>query len=107
MKDISLNGHKLHEVGMLLPTYHPKAVSYLKYPESHFRLSYENDQIILSIPVALALELYRSSILPQDEGECFPVQVHGQDLGLFRVTDLRYNKDDTGLVTLWLKHDQS
>lgn len=64
--------------------------SYLSYPEHRIKIKIEKDKIIVKLPPLLALELYRSAIIPQNEEEAFPVKLDGKDIGLFRMIDLRY-----------------
>jgi len=62
----------------------------LLYPEHRIKIKIEMDKIIIKLPSFLALELFRSAIIPQNEDEAFPVRLDGKDIGLFRVIDLRY-----------------
>ena len=101
MKGISINGMKLHEVKMLTVPYDRRTVSYLLYPKNRINLVNNNQEIILSIPPFLAIELYRLKILPQDEETSFPVHVSGKKIGIYRVVDFRYpNSISTDLVSI-------
>jgi hypothetical protein len=90
MKSISINNRKLHEVEMLLLPYDQRTVSYLKYPKHRIQFEIEGDKLFLNIPVSLALELYRTAILPQNSDAGVSVKVSGKRVGEFRVVDFRY-----------------
>ena len=91
MKGISINREKLHEVKMLMVPYDSRAVMYLSYPKNRITFHADKDEIVLSIPPMLAIELYRRGILPQDENQSFPIHVSGKRIGTFRVIDFRYS----------------
>jgi hypothetical protein len=90
MKGISVNGKNLHEVRMFTVPYDQGMVSYLSYPKNRIGLMEDHQEIILTIPPLLAIELYRAKILPQDEEKSFPVHVSGKKIGTYRVVDFRY-----------------
>jgi hypothetical protein len=90
MKGISINGIKLHEVQMLTAPHHGGIVSYLSYPRNRIHLVKREQEVILSIPPFLAIELYRSNILPQNTETSFSVHVSGKKIGEYKVTDFRY-----------------
>ena len=90
MTDVSINGHKLHEVQMLLIPYSKNTVSYLKYPEHRIHCKIERDELRLKIPVFLALELYRLAVLPQNQADSVSIQINEKKKGDFVVTDFHY-----------------
>lgn len=90
MASASINGHKLHEVEMLLTPYSANTVSYLKYPEHRIECKIEGDELLLRTPAFLAIELYRRAILPQNPAEGVSISINGRDVGQFVVIDFRY-----------------
>ncbi len=90
MKGISINGAKLHEVQMPMIPYVNKSIGYLSYPKNRINFHVDGDEMVLSLPPLLALELYRRGLLPQDEHQSFPIHVSGQKIGIFKVVDFRY-----------------
>lgn len=104
MKGISINGEKLHEVRMLMNPHSPGTVSYLSYPKNRIQFDVIEDELILSIPPLLALELYRKGGIPQDENMGFPIQVSGKKIGVFFVVDVRYpNSHSRDSVTFTMR----
>lgn len=104
MTKIAINDRNLHEVKMKEREYAKETISYLSYPEHRIKTEIHEDKIIVKLPPRLALELYRSAIIPQNEEEAFPVRLDGKDIGLFRVIDLRYplSSDMDELITITL-----
>ena len=96
MKGISISGEKLHEVKMLMIPYDARTVSYLSYPKNRINFHVDEDEIVLSIPPMLAIELYRRGLLPQDENQSFPIHVSGKKIGIFKVVDFRYLNSYSG-----------
>lgn len=90
MQGIAIKGMMLHEVRMPMEPYQKGTVSSLSYPKSRIRFVVEGAKIRLSFPAMLALELYRSGILPQDVKEEFSVTISGKKVGNYRVVDFRY-----------------
>ena len=90
MQGIAINGTMLHEVRMLMEPYQKGTVSSLVYPKSRIRFTTEGQEVRLWFPAMLALELYRSGLLPQDAKDEFLVSVSGKKVGNFRVIDFRY-----------------
>ncbi|MGZ8968631.1 MAG: hypothetical protein ACXW2W_05470 [Telluria sp.] len=89
LQGFALNGTMLHEVRMLMEPYQKGTVSSLVYPISRIRFTTEGQEIRLWFPAMLALELYRSGILPQDASEEFSVSAGGKKVGNYRVIDFR------------------
>jgi hypothetical protein len=102
MAKIAINGRNLHEVEMKHEKYDKGTNSYLLYPEHRIKIKRVMDKIIVKLPSFLALELFRSAIIPQNEDEAFPVRLDGKDIGLFRVIDLRYplSSDTDELISM-------
>ena len=90
MNGIALNNQYLHEVEMLLTPYGNNTVSYLKYPPHRIKYEIEGDNLILKLPVSLALELYRTAILPQNSEVGVPIKIDNKEVGKFQVIDFRY-----------------
>ena len=106
MTSVTINGHKLHEVEMLLTPYSENTVSYLKYPEHRMESKIEKDKLLLRIPALLSIELYRRAILPQDPAEDVSVHINERDIGRFVVIDLRYPNSlaqDRDIVSITLQ----
>lgn len=90
MQGIAINGTKLHEIQMLMVPNQNGTISRLSYPKSEIHFALDGEEIRLSFPAVLALELYRSGILPQNSQEKFSVSISGKKVGDYRVTDFRY-----------------
>jgi hypothetical protein len=90
MQGIAINGTMLHEVRMLMEPYQQGAISYLSYPKSRINFKIDGPKIQLSFPAMLAVELYRTGILPQNANATFPVSISGKKIGHYRVLDFRY-----------------
>lgn len=103
MTNVSVNGHKLHEVEMLLTSYSENTLSYLKYPEHRIETKLERDKLLLRIPAFLAIELYRRAILPQNPEEDVSVNIDGRDIGRFVVVDFRYPVQGREIVSITLQ----
>ena len=106
MTKIAINDRNLHEVKMRRREYAKGTISYFLYPEHRIKTKIEKDRIIIKLPPLLALELYRSAIIPQSEEMTFAVRLDGNDIGLFRVIDLRYplSSDRDVLISITLTH---
>lgn len=91
MTEIAINGKNLHEVKMRQQEYTKGTTSYISYPEHRIKAESKGDAIIVQLPAILALELYRSAIIPQNEEEAVTVILEGEHMGSFCVTDLRYS----------------
>ena len=104
MTKVSMNGRNLHEVKMRGDDSITGCISYLSYPEHRIKTEIVGDKIIIKLPPLLALELYHSAIIPQNEEEAFPVKLGGKDFGLFCVIDLRYplGSDSNELISITL-----
>jgi hypothetical protein len=103
MRGVSINDHKLHDVQMSLFPYNKGIASYLKYPKHRIKFEFKVDNLHLAIPAFLALELYRTGILPQNAAESVTVKVSGKKVGQFKVVDFRYPNSrsrDRELVTI-------
>lgn len=90
MQEIAINGMLLHEVQMLTVPYQKGCISYLRYPTTRIAITAEEDTIQLKVPPMLAIELYRTGILPQDAQVTVSVSISGKLVGLYRVADFRY-----------------
>ena len=105
MKGISINGKKLHELGMPL-VQHPNShcVITMQYPKNriHFEMP-EKDILKLTIPSKLALEMYRVGILPQDKNQYVPVRVSGKSIGKYKVIDFLYPDTSTTANIVFIK----
>jgi len=106
MKGISINGHYLHKVEMLMVPYSEGAVSYLRYPKQRIQFKIEGDKLFLKIPAFLSLELYRRWILPQDSSKSISVKISGKNVGKFLVVDFRYPDSDYKTINIVLKREE-
>jgi hypothetical protein len=68
MAKIAISGRNLHEVMMRQRNPFPGTSSYLSYPEHRIGTEIEGGRITLALPPLLAVELYRSAVIPQEEG---------------------------------------
>lgn len=75
---------------MLLAPQQEVVVSYLSYPKHRIHFEQSETGIELRIPPLLAVELYRSGILPQDPTKSFSVAISGERMGSFRIANFRY-----------------
>lgn len=103
MKGLSINGHKLHEVTMLLEPYCYGSVSYLRYPKHIILHERTDDTLTLKIPAKLALELYRKGILPQEQESDIILSISGKKIGAYRIHDFRYPKDHSKIIKIVFK----
>lgn len=105
MKGISINGKKLHEIMMpLVPYENCNSVVSQSYPKQRIDFEYYDDQLKLTVPSKLALEMYRVGILPQDESLDFPVSVSGKSIRNYKVVKFLYPNrgahDDIVFITM-------
>lgn len=93
---IAINGINLHDVKMPLVPYDKITCSFLSYPSSQIQCSQNANTLALGIPSLLALELYRTGILPQDADIPVSVKIGGKPAKKFLVTDVRYPNSRSG-----------
>lgn len=93
----AINGVKLHEVKMPIPSQSKKVIGYQLCTRLDISCSGDERKLALVIPVQLGMELYRSSILPQDKARPVLVSVDDRSLGWFVVDDVRYPTQRDGL----------
>jgi hypothetical protein len=102
MKSLSINGHNLHEVEMLLVPYNNDTVAYLRYPKH--RIMYEIiDVVTLKIPSMLALELFRQGVLSQTQDAKIFIGVSGKKIGSYFIDDFRYPNNHSDTITIVFK----
>ena len=87
---------------MRLEPYAQGENTYLVYPKSRINFQIHDDLIQLKIPSMLAVELYRTSIFPQDETESFEVQLSGKPQGRYKIVKLIYPQGHSEDVTFVL-----
>jgi hypothetical protein len=87
---VTINGIRLDQVRMPLEPYGNGTVASLSYPVSQFRVTQNGNTLSLMIPAYLALELYRTGLLPQDADTPVSIRVGGKREKDFLVTDVRY-----------------
>ena len=75
---------------MMLEPYASGTVSYLSYPKGQIQFSMEDGILFLSIPAFLALEMYHSGILRQDNEAPVPISISGKKLGWFNLIKIIY-----------------
>ena len=90
MKGISFNGHKLHEVEMLLEPYHVGTTSSLRYPKHRIEFKTSDTGMKIRMPGYLALELYRRGILSPNPEDPISIEISGKKQGDFKIVDFRY-----------------
>jgi len=93
---IAINGINLHEVRLPAEPYNERSVVYLGYPKSQIRFSYSEDKLSLVVPAYLAVEIYRTGILPQEIAIAVGVKIGGRSAGWFVVSDVRYPTQNDG-----------
>ena len=100
MKGISINGSKLHDINMPLAPYSCGVVASLRYPKE--RMDFECSEGIakLTVPTRLALEMYRTGVLPQDENQIFSICISGKSIGSYRVVKFLYPNDQSDVVVI-------
>ena len=89
-KTIAINGIKLDEIQMLKVPYGARPLSSLRYPSSRFFCAQSENTLSLLIPAFLALELYRTGILPQDARVPVSVKIGRKSAKNYLITDVRY-----------------
>ena len=105
MKGISINGKKLHEIRMpVVPYENCNSIVLQGYPKQRIKFELHDDQLKLTVPALLALEMYRIGILPQDESQDFPVSVSGKSIGNYKIVKFLYPNaiahDDVVFITM-------
>jgi len=104
MKGIAINGKMLHKVEMAEVPYSCGRVCRLLYPKSRIEAEFSESKITLKIPSFLAVELYRTGVLPQSQEETFPVSVGGKRIGFYKIIDFLYPNstlyDDRVIISL-------
>jgi hypothetical protein len=107
MKGISINGKKLHELMLPLVQYQNcSSVVSMQYPKHRIYFEQTDGGVLrLSLPSNLALELYRTGIIPQDKSCSFPVIISGRSVGKYKVVEFLYpnSSDHSGNVFLKLQ----
>jgi hypothetical protein len=87
---IAINGTRLDEIRMPLALAGNGTVAFLSYPLSQIRVSREKGGLRLIVPANLAVELYRTGILPQNATLPVEVSIGGRSTGWYTVSDVRY-----------------
>jgi hypothetical protein len=99
MKGICINGKKLHELMLPLVQYQNcNSVVSMQYPKHRIIFEQADGGVLkLSLPSNLALELYRTGLIPQDKNCIFPVMISGKSIGNYKVVEFLYpNSTDHG-----------
>lgn len=108
MKGISINGKYLHKITIPLePFENCDSVVYLCYPKHRIEFEQCDNLIKLTLPVKMALEMYRVGVLPQDESVYVPIVISGKSIGKFKVIELLYpnsNKHEDNIFITFLKY---
>lgn len=106
-QSIAINGIRLDEVRMLMGPSGNGSIVYLSYPMKEVRISQSNGKLSLLVPALLAVELYRSGILPQDVNTPVEVTIDNRSAGPFKVSEVRYPHNYQGpfeMVSFTLTH---
>ena len=90
MKGIEINGNKLHEVGLYQRPHAPGVSVTLRYPKQRIQYSFEIGKSYIEVPSLLAVELYRSGIIPQNLGGTLIIKESGRQVGVFLVKKVIY-----------------
>jgi hypothetical protein len=72
---VAINGIRLDQVRMPLEPHDSRTVSFLSYPANQIHISQTGKTLSLVLPAYLALELYRTGLLPQDPDTAVSVQI--------------------------------
>jgi len=85
---------------MPLAPYSCGVVASLRYPKE--RMDFECSEGIakLTVPTRLALEMYRTGVLPQDENQIFSICISGKSIGSYRVVKFLYPNDQSDVVVI-------
>lgn len=106
MKSLSINGHMLHKIQMLLEPYSNGVVTLLQYPKHRIQYEQNENEVVLRIPSMLALELYRKGILSADEDSEVVLGISGRKIGNYAVDDFRYSNDHSNTVKIVFKRNK-
>ncbi len=79
----------------LVPYRNCNSVASLRYPTHRIKFEQNGDEVNLTVPPMLALEMYRIGILPQDKKISFPVNISGRPIGNFRIIKFLYPNTDS------------
>jgi hypothetical protein len=89
-KTIAINGTRLDKVRMPLTPPGNGTLAFLSYPMSQIRVSRNDHGLCLIVPAYLAVELYRTGLLPPDANLPVEVAIGGRALSWYTVSDVRY-----------------
>ena len=89
MAKIEINGKKLHEISMKLRN-EGNSSRNLSYPDHRIKSEIENDNLIIELPLQLALALYNQTIISQDDSITANIRIKGKNKGHFKIIDLIY-----------------
>ncbi len=88
----------------LVPYNNCNSVASLSYPKHRIEFEQYGDEVNLTVPPMLALEMYRIGILPQGKKHSFPVSISGRSIGNFRIVKFLYpnthSHDEKIFITL-------
>ena len=82
---IAINGTRLDKVCMLMKPLSNGSTASLRYPLSQIRFSLDDGNLCLVTPAYLAVELYRTGILPQDVKTPVKISIGGRPAGRYTV----------------------
>jgi len=100
---IEINGKKLHEIELYQEPYNPGTVVRLRYPKSQIRYNLEQGNEFIDVPAFLAIELYRSCILSQEQDSLVVVNENGKHIGDFFIERVIYPNSLENRVQFILK----
>ena len=90
---IAINGKRLDTVEMCLPPYE-NVISHRLYPAHRVKMAPYGGGLRMQMPAPLALELYRTGVIPQGESQRFSLSIDGREEGVFQVIDFRHDNSD-------------
>jgi hypothetical protein len=103
---VAINGHKLHEISMVMVPYSTGTISILRYPKHRIQHAHQAADVILMVPAFLALALYHQGILPHYAAEPVEIAVSGKRLGAFCVAEVCYPHWDHEAVRIVLRRSE-
>ncbi len=89
-KTIAINGTRLDQVPMPMEPYGDGVELSFYYPKNQVRFARDDRGLHLVMPTFLAVELYRTGVLPQDVSIPVTIAIGGRPVGKHLISDVRY-----------------